>query len=306
MNIDKDNIISPERYIFWLNDITTLYKNDQYIKFFPTSNMTRIEQFNALSRFCIYLLILFLLLDKTDEWLYIPIIGLILIIVLYNLFEIDEDGKRKELLRMKRKIASKDIDEPDINYRTYLINEDGESRFIDIDQQIEAEYTDEDISSVSTDYELQAGYYDSDGKLITGSNYDALSVNKKKEEADKIKYTLDEMRIYSKAKARKPTTDNPFMNPTLDDFNKELVPVAANADDEDVQNDINFKFNEDLYRDIEDVFNKKNSQRQFFTVAHTIPNDQEAFARWCYKFPATCKTDQSRCLRYQNLQVRYE
>jgi hypothetical protein len=305
--MDKDNIISPERYIFWLNDITRLYKNDQYIKFFPTSDMTRIEQFNALSRFCIYLLILFIILDKKDEWLYIPIIGLIMIIILYNLFESDEDGKRKELLRMKRKIASKVIDEPDINYRTYLINEDGESRFIDIDQQIEEDAgSGENISSASVDYDLEAGYYDSNGKLVYGSNYSALSINKKKEEADKIKYTLDEMRIYQKAKARKPTTDNPFMNPTLNDFNKEMVPVAANADDEDIQNEIEYKFNEDLYRDIEDVFNKKNSQRQFFTVPHNIPNDQEAFARWCYKFPATCKTDQQRCLRWQNLQIRYE
>jgi hypothetical protein len=65
------------------------------------------------------------------------------------------------------------------------------------------------------------------------------------------------------------------------------------------------KFNQDTYRDFEDVFNKKNSQRQFFTIAHNIPNDQEAFGRWLYKFPPTCKTDQTRCLKYQDLRTKY-
>jgi hypothetical protein len=95
------------------------------------------------------------------------------------------------------------------------------------------------------------------------------------------------------------------MNSSAGDFNKENVPVACNADDEDINKDIDLKFNADLYRDIEDVFNKKNSQRQFYTVAHNVPNDQEAFARWCYKFPKTCKTDQERCLEYEDLRTKY-
>ena len=50
------------------------------------------------------------------------------------------------------------------------------------------------------------------------------------------------------------------MNPSIDDFNKESVPVACNADDEDINNEMALKFNQDMYRDIEDVFNKKNSR----------------------------------------------
>ena len=112
------------------------------------------------------------------------------------------------------------------------------------------------------------------------------------------------MRAYEKSICRKPTVDNPFMNPSVDDFNKENTPVACNADDEDIHNEIDKSFNADLYRDIGDVFNRKNSQRQFFTIAHNIPNDQEAFARWCYKFPATCKTNQERCLRYEDVRFK--
>ena len=57
-NTNTNNIITPERYVFWLDDLTVLYNNQNYIKFVPTSDMSRIEQLNALTRFCIYLLIL--------------------------------------------------------------------------------------------------------------------------------------------------------------------------------------------------------------------------------------------------------
>ena len=104
-NTNNTNSILPERYVFWLDDITVLYKNKNYIKFVPNGSMTRIEQLNALSRFCIYLLFILFLFDKTDEFMYIPIIGLIMIIVLYNVFESDDNGKRQELMRMKRRAA---------------------------------------------------------------------------------------------------------------------------------------------------------------------------------------------------------
>jgi hypothetical protein len=62
----------------------------------------------------------------------------------------------------------------------------------------------------------------------------------------------------------------------------------------------NFSFN--LYRDIDDLFDKNNSQRQFYTTPiTTIPNDQGSFARWLYEVPSTCKEDQENCLRYEDL-----
>ena len=338
---DNDNIVSPDRYVFWLDDLTVLYENDNYIRFVPTSDMTRVEQLNALSRFSMYLFLLFLVFGRTDEWLYIPIIGLIFIIILYNLFKVDEEGKRAELLRMKRKVKSPVTDQPEVNYRTYLVNEDGETRVIDIDAQEQKEFREKfddptnpggDVDSNDVDddsldidtldsldtldrqslglnstsgsiFDLQAGYIDSNGDLQYGSNYEATS--KHEDDENKIQFSLEEFRIYEKNKCRKPTKDNPFMNTSVDDFNKPNVPVACNADDEDIHDDMELNFNLDMYRDLEDVYNRKNSQRQFFTVAHNIPNDQEAFARWCYRMPATCKTDQTRCLKYQDLRTKY-
>ena len=38
---------------FWINNIKILYINQNYLNFIPTSTMTRYEQFNAVTRFCI-------------------------------------------------------------------------------------------------------------------------------------------------------------------------------------------------------------------------------------------------------------
>lgn len=103
---------------------------------------------------------------------------------------------------------------------------------------------------------------------------------------------------------RKPTKDNPFMNPPISDFNKD-VPSACNSDDKDISDKIVKSFNSDLYMDIDDVFDKQNSQRQFYTVPNTgIPNNQIEFAKWLYLSPVTCKEDQEQCLRYEDLRFK--
>lgn len=305
---NNPNVISPDRYVFWMNNICVLYKNDGYIKFVPTSDMTRVEQLNALTRFFIYLIIILFLFDRTDEFIYVPIIGLIMVIVLYNVFEADDNGKREELLRMKRRKEAMTVQESDLNYRTYQVNDDGQIVTVDIDQEEAQRYKDEleADAPAATDYGLEAGYYDSDGKLQIGPYNSAVTSLEKQSKKENIRYSLDEMRLYDMNRCRKPTVDNPFMNPSADDFNKEDVPVACNADEEDINKEMKLKFNADMYRDLEDVFDKKNSQRQFYTIAHNVPNDQEAFARWCYKFPATCKTNQERCLRYEDLRTKYQ
>ena len=49
-------------------------------------------------------------------------------------------------------------------------------------------------------------------------------------------------------------------------------------------------FSSSLIRDVNDLFGKNNSQRQFYTVpGNSIPNDQDTFAKWLYATPKTCK-----------------
>ena len=92
---------------------------------------------------------------------------------------------------------------------------------------------------------------------------------------------------------RIPTKENPFMNPKLTDFGNNQPPApkaCPTYNNVGVQRRVEDLFNEDLYRDVSDVFGKNNSQRQFFTVpGNQVPNDQGAFAQWLYGRPPTCK-----------------
>ena len=57
-----------------------------------------------------------------------------------------------------------------------------------------------------------------------------------------------------------------------------------------IKNIIENKFNDDLYLDSNDLFNRRNSQRQFYTMPNTsIPNGQNDFAKWLYSTGPTCK-----------------
>ena len=50
-------------------------------------------------------------------------------------------------------------------------------------------------------------------------------------------------------------------------------------------------FNEDLYRSVDDIYNKNASERQYYTMPVTeIPNNQDKFAQWLYgNDEKTCK-----------------
>ena len=87
-----------------------------------------------------------------------------------------------------------------------------------------------------------------------------------------------------------PTKDNPFMNPTFEDYNSQNLEACNSYDNKKVKKLIEQNFNEDLYRNQNDIFGKENSQRQFYTVpGSTIPNDQDSFVKWLYSTPKTCK-----------------
>lgn len=101
-----------------------------------------------------------------------------------------------------------------------------------------------------------------------------------------------------------PSLQNPFMNPNFTDFNSGPVPAACNADDEEIQDAIHVNFNHDLFRDVDELWERENSQRQFYTIPNTaIPNNQVEFAKWLYGSgsQSNCKTDGTKCLRYEDL-----
>lgn len=101
-----------------------------------------------------------------------------------------------------------------------------------------------------------------------------------------------------------PTKENPFMNVLLTDYvsNPQRGP-AGDVDLPAVQDGVEQHFADGLYRNVNDVWNKNNSQRQYYTnPATTIPNDRDSFAKWCWSTPYTCKDGNlARCLRYEDV-----
>jgi hypothetical protein len=163
--------------------------------------------------------------------------------------------------------------------------------------------TKEEIDNLNkNDITLESGMYDSNGELRVGKFYSHESPNNAG-----LDYKMQEYLEYKKASCRMPTENNPFMNPTADEFNNGEIPAACNVDDEEVP-DIKIKqqdfFNKDFYRDMSDLFDIKNSQRQFYTITHDYPNDQQAFAEWLYKTPQTCKENNENCLKYEDLRFK--
>lgn len=99
----------------------------------------------------------------------------------------------------------------------------------------------------------------------------------------------------------KPTTENPFMNINLITDNKEKESAPPSWNNETMQKDIENKFGYNLYRDVGDLYGKSNSQRQYYTApSTTIPNNQTAFAKWCYNVGPTCKESSIYCAPEMN------
>ena len=88
-----------------------------------------------------------------------------------------------------------------------------------------------------------------------------------------------------------PTPVNPFMNPTFKDYEDGNLQKACNSYDNSVVRSMEDEyFGYGLYKDNKDIFNKNNSQREFYTMpVNSIINDSVKFAEWCYKTPPTCR-----------------
>lgn len=322
---DFEGTFKSNENTFWMNDVSILFRDGGYLKFVPTPDMTRVEQLNALTRFFIYMILVLLIIDKTNEYMYLPIFGIIIIIVFYDLFIVNNNGDQKytniykeEMIREPMKnIGSKS------DYKTHQIYDDKD--IVTINKNNNCDYTNDNDND--SQYVSKGAYSDPYGKIKkhagrfqnTGQFHNINNVKSSKD----IKYMIDDIRMNQNtdigvninAKRKHFTVDNPnaYFNEenapeSEPDYYQEPyinVPVACNSDDEDINHTMALKYDEDIYHDIEDVFDKKNSQRQFFSVAHNIPNDMEAFAKWCYKFPPTGKTNQERNLRYYDFRMKY-
>ena len=127
---------------------------------------------------------------------------------------------------------------------------------------------------------------------------------------DKPIQKVETLENVSGSTCTKPSIDNPFMNVTMGDYlnidpeTNSIIdrPEACNTSDTEIKKRTDEFFNNNLFKDVNDVFGKVNSQRQFYTMpSTTIPNKRDEFAKWLYLNPKTCKEDQDFCTPYEDL-----
>ena len=98
-----------------------------------------------------------------------------------------------------------------------------------------------------------------------------------------------------------PTLDNPFGNALQ--YQQGDNPTRGPArnledtiDQKGVLQEVTNFFNNNLYKDVSDIWSKNNSQRQFYTMPWTTyPNKQGEFAEWLYGNMTSCKSDSYDC-----------
>lgn len=126
-------------------------------------------------------------------------------------------------------------------------------------------------------------------------------------------YSEDTNPDTQKTKCTIPTLDNPFMNMTMKDYlnydeTGTIVnrPDACDTSEPEIKKQIDDNFKNNLYKDVNDLFGKFNSQRQYYTMPWTgiIPDVNGDFKNWLYKSPKTCKENQDYCLLYEDIRAK--
>jgi len=88
---------------------------------------------------------------------------------------------------------------------------------------------------------------------------------------------------------REPSIDNPMMNQNVFELydDKKAVPTYNNPG---IKRVVEETLDSQVFKDSNDLFNRRNSQRQWYTMPNTeAMNKQTEFAKWCYMTPPTCK-----------------
>lgn len=283
---------------FWTEDPSVLYKN--YYVIIPTTNMNRVEQLNTSTRFLLYFMVLCLIFQVDKNIIIYLLIGIILIIIFYYIYANDTNGIENDLIKEAETFSSKYITEKKNYKNTDELNQPIITLYDKVKNKV---FKGNSIPTVN--FSVESGYIDSDGNYKIGPNYtdidikDYTIVDEKNKEK---KVTWEKDQLYKKTTCRKPTVDNPFSNIVFSDYlDAQNIAEPCNVDDVDIQNQMQNLYNSSIYRNLEDVWERENSQRMFYSVPiQTVPNSQTDFANWLYKTGPTCHENTQYCTYYEN------
>ena len=129
--------------------------------------------------------------------------------------------------------------------------------------------------------------------FVAGFTYILYTVDTQNKTHEKF-YLQDRNMVidtHTKKLCTNPSKDNPFMNVLISDYSQD--PERKQACDPTTgptKKLINKHFDNNLYRDVSDIYNRNASDRNYYTMpSSTIPNDQNSFAQFLYSQDKTCK-----------------
>ena len=244
---------------FWLDNIGILFKTDRLMDIIPLKRMDINEKLNAILRLSIYYSVIHYLYTKNSNILFIPIVVSVLTYVFY-VNNVEKNKVSHVIEGLTNKFSQLDI------FNLTNKNQDNVLR-----------------DNVLRDNVL----YESNNDLDKNTGY---GPDKYVKAIDNNEY-LRMKEVYDDDDCKLPEIDNPFGNVLLGDIgNPKFKKACSSYDNNMVKRDIKKTFEDNLYMDVNDVFAKHNSQRQFYTMPVTdVCNEQTEFAKWCYLTPPTCK-----------------
>jgi hypothetical protein len=286
---------------FWTSNPAILF--DKYDIIIPDKTMDKTKQLNIISRDIIYLIILCLIFYADYNIIIFLLVALILIIIFYYIYINDTMSIFNENIENIKKISENFTKEFDKNYKhgdNLELNNSAITLYDSVKNKI---FKNNNVSSI--DVIPESGYIDSDENYKIGSNYSDINY---KEYMEKIqndknkKISWEQNNDFIKNESRIPTINNPFTNIAFTDYlDYGNLAEPCNIDDEDLQNKMQNLYNSSIYRNIDDVWERENSQRMFYTLPiQTVPNSQSDFANWLYKTGPSCKENTQNCTYYQS------
>jgi len=236
---------------FWLNDPLILFRHEQ-LSFWPSKQQSFTEKLNSMTRLIVIVTLFGYLITKSVPILVISMFSLVSIVGLYFM-------KRKETMT------------PNMKLNEVTGETKGESTLDKV--------TDSSLDSAKRKHWMPQHSHASEKPAVL--------------RIDQADQRPREMREQA------PTKKNPMMNVLMTDYKERpqrpraepaFAPSVRDTINEKTKEQIEEHLEQKLFRDLGDEINFDHSMRQFNSTANTkIPNDQTAFAEFCYGNMSSCK-----------------
>lgn len=140
------------------------------------------------------------------------------------------------------------------------------------------------LTSVVTILAIVVLYYSRDEKVKEGMVIMEPKVDK-----------IQELKRMMRDEFQMPEVKNPLMNVMFEDYiqrpnRASAAPAYHPVVEQEINDNARENVNEKIFRDLGDELQFEQSMRNFYAMPNTqIPNDQEAFAQFCFGGKASCR-----------------